>query len=480
MLYTGAEVLIETLLERGTDTVFGAPCAAVADALSRSRGRITHVQTVSRRAAVFAADGYARMTNEPGVCFSKGSVYDLVPGIAAAYADSSPLVCIAESGEDSEYSDILLPIVKKRVNIQGSDDLQKAMRNALAHAAADRPLPVFVSVSPESLDKTVNAESPPESIRTENAHFRAETAKGMIAASKTPLILAGGGARGLVTGKRLAEFAELLGAPVACSLMGVSVFPTSHPLYYGLLDDEITMRSDLIVAVGTRFAPRLRQSVGRLPPVLHINVDFGGINILPRDTYIKGDAKNVLDMLLNSVEQKHNPEWREYLESRRAALSRREMQPQDKLMWFTAQMTGPEAIICTDTGSLMTTAADYLSFEKNGRFIVNGGTGAADFGLAAAIGAQCACPEKTVAYITEKEYFLGSAPELQTVARYHLPIIVIVVNAGATPDIGALAAAHGIQSAGAFYREGYLGKLRAMLATRKAGVLTTNMSAFVD
>ncbi|MCL2030697.1 MAG: biosynthetic-type acetolactate synthase large subunit [Oscillospiraceae bacterium] len=461
MLKTGAEIVVECILEQGTDTVFGLPGGSILpvfDALGAARERITCVLTSHEQAAAHAADGYARAAGRPGVCVATGGpgATNLCTGIAAAYMDSVPMVCVtgnipaARIGTDSfQEIDIVgmtIPVTKHNYQVKRTDAVAETLREAFALSVSGRPGPVLVDIATDALRGaaafTPAAPAPPPPDAPVSP-LKAEPLLERIQRAQAPLILAGGGILRAGASSRLAELAELLDVPVVTTLMGLGAIPSAHPLFLGMIGaygnreaNEALSRADLLIAAGVRFSDRsvcgTALAEGRLP-VIHLDIDRSEIGKnLPAEQFLASDAKTALDLLLRCGPRKH-PEWRAWLETARGARAPAAGYA-ERLIDRLGSILGPtgsapyNALVCTDVGQHQMWCARLLRHAKPGHFLTSGGAGAMGFGLGAAIGAQCACPEKTVVLVTGDGSLLMSLGELAVVARNRLPVIIVVVN----------------------------------------------------
>lgn len=455
MRLTGAEIVVECVLEQGIDTVFGIPGGTILpvyDALYAARDRITHILTAHEQSAAHAADGYARVSGRPGVCIVTGGpgATNLCTGIAAAYMDSVPMVCITgnipagrmgtDSFQEIDITGMTIPITKHNYQVKSIDSLADALREAFTLTISGRPGPVLVDIAMDVLEECADYAPTGPAIRQAAMPLRMDFQE-RLGRARAPLLLAGGGVIRAGAESLLAELAEHLDAPVVTTLMGLTAMPASHPLFAGMIGlhghrpaNLALTRTDLLIAVGTRFSDRslggVERPAGRFP-VIHIDIDRAEIGKnIPVEHFLVGDAKAALKSLLRAEPQNH-PEWRQWLSAKRADDETLHLNYAERLIAALGRLAGPDTVICTDVGQHQMWAAQHIRFEKPGRFITSGGAGAMGFGLGAAIGVQCACPEKTVVLITGDGSFQMNLCELSTVARNRLPITIVVINNGA-------------------------------------------------
>jgi len=461
MKLTGADILLECLLEQGVDTVFGFPGGAVLhiyDALYKYRDRIRHILTSHEQGAAHAADGYARVSGKVGVCIATSGpgATNLVTGIATAYMDSIPMVAITGNvamnllGKDSfqevDITGITMPITKHNYIVKDVADLADTVRNAFRIAQEGRPGPVLIDIPKDITAKTAEYEPKPKIPINRLVEYITDDdldeASSLIQGCKKPLIIAGGGVISSGASDELSAFAEKIDSPVTLSLMGMGAFPATHPLYTGMIGMHGTKTSnmaatqcDLLIAVGTRFSDRVISKMERFAPtarILHIDVDEAEVNKNIRTHHhIIGDVKEVLSRLNAKLAKANRAEWLEYI---------REMKNQNPLRYngdiLTPQyvlekifeLTKGEAIVATEVGQHQIWTAQHYKFTKPRTFVSSGGLGTMGFGLGASIGAQIASPGTRVFNIAGDGSFRMNLNELATAVEYNLPVIVVIMN----------------------------------------------------
>jgi acetolactate synthase-1/2/3 large subunit len=372
MQYSGARILIESLIEQGVDTVFGYPGGAVLyiyDELYRCRDRIRHILVSHEQHAAHAADGYARSTGKTGVCIATSGpgATNLITGIATAAMDSVPLVAITGNvatgllGKDSfqevDIAGISMPIVKHNWIVKKADELAEVIREAFVVASSGRPGPVLIDI-PKDIT-ALNAEWVPHNPASlagatpipaagveeaAGASGRAATliararrlaernerptyteddidrAARLLQEAKRPMLYAGGGV--IISGAsgELTVLAERLNAPVALSLMGIGAFPQDHRLCTGLIgmhgtvaSNKAAQKADLLVAIGARFSDRVTSQTdmfAKTARVLHLDIDPAEINKnVAADAWLVGDVKDTLGKLLKKLPPRLATQW---------------------------------------------------------------------------------------------------------------------------------------------------------------------------
>ena len=462
MKLTGADIICECLLEQGVDTVFGYPGGAALntyDALYKYSDRIKHVLTAHEQGASHAADGYARSTGKTGVVITTSGpgATNIVTGIATANIDSIPMVAITANvnldqlGRDSfqevDIVNITKPITKGSFLITKVEDLAPTLRKAFKLANEGRKGPVLVDV-PKDITSTVTEFEPmapeqPQPNVIANAESIARV-PALIRKARRPMIYAGGGIISADACAEFKQFAELIDAPVCCSLMGLGCLPASHPLCIGNIGMHggyetgmITAACDLIIACGARFSDRVagdREKFGEQAKIVQLEIDKNEINKNVKvDEYILGDAKLILQALAEGLEQQeHNvwlakiDEWKHHFDNATKPYS--EYPFPEQFIEAVNKLKADGDIIATDVGQHQMWVAQYGRFENERTLLTSGGMGTMGFGMGAAIGAQVSHPDKRVFLFTGDGSFHMNLNELVTMKSYGLPAIVLVMN----------------------------------------------------
>ena len=462
MKLTGADIICECLLEQGVDTVFGYPGGAALntyDALYKYSDRIKHVLTAHEQGASHAADGYARSTGKTGVVITTSGpgATNIVTGIATANIDSIPMVAITANvnldqlGRDSfqevDIVNITKPITKGSFLITKVEDLAPTLRKAFKLANEGRKGPVLVDV-PKDITSTVTEFEPmapeqPQPNVIANAESIARV-QALIRKARRPMIYAGGGIISADACAEFKQFAELIDAPVCCSLMGLGCLPASHPLCIGNIGMHggyetgmITAACDLIIACGARFSDRVagdREKFGEQAKIVQLEIDKNEINKNVKvDEYILGDAKLILQALAEGLEQQeHNvwlakiDEWKHHFDNATKPYS--EYPFPEQFIEAVNKLKADGDIIATDVGQHQMWVAQYGRFENERTLLTSGGMGTMGFGMGAAIGAQVSHPDKRVFLFTGDGSFHMNLNELVTMKSYGLPVIVLVMN----------------------------------------------------
>lgn len=460
MLLNGSEIVVECLKEQGVDTVFGYPGGTILniyDALYKHSDEIRHILTSHEQGAAHAADGYARATGKVGVCMATSGpgATNLVTGIATAYMDSVPMVAITANvnlpllGKDTfqeiDIAGVTMPITKHGYIVKNVKDLAPTIRKAFWIARSGRPGPVLVDITKDVTAATCEYE--PVKPEQEELPFECTTEElekvaEFIREAKKPYIYLGGGCVISGASKEVAEFAELIDAPVCDTLMAKGAFDGYSPRYTGMIGMHGTKTSnlgvsqcDLLIALGARFSDRVIGNPKRFAEnarVIHIDIDKAEINKnIHVDASLVGDLKQVLSKLNTMIEKKDNREWMDTIQEMKAKYPLKYDDTQLSCPYVIEEIdrvTKGEAIITTDVGQHQMWAAQYYKYTAPRTFLSSGGLGTMGYGLGACIGAQVGQPDKLCINIAGDGCFRMNMNELATASRYNIPIIQVVIN----------------------------------------------------
>lgn len=462
MKLTGAQIIIEALVEQGCDRVFGYPGGQVIniyDELYKNQDRIKHIITAHEQGAAHAADGFARATGKTGVVIATSGpgATNLVTGIATAYLDSVPMVAITgnvpcsllgrDSFQEVDICGITLPITKHNYIVKDVNDLADTLREAFRIAKSGRPGPVLVDIPKDVQVSSCDFENaviaPPfESPKADSEDIK--KAAEMIAASNKPYIYCGGGVISSGASREVIDFAELIDAPIGCSMMGVSAVPTSNKRFLGMqgmhghyASSMAQAEADLVIAIGARFSDRAtgnKDVYVRNCNILHIDVDAAEIDKnITTQLGINGDVKETLRKLISAVSPANHPAWNAEIDKfkeKEASFEPKSdiMTPYDVIDTVNAKMP-EDAVIATDVGQHQMWVAQRYRFEKPRTFVSSGGLGTMGFGMGAAIGAYIAS-EKPVVLFTGDGSFGMNLNELATAVSCNVPLIVVIMNNG--------------------------------------------------
>lgn len=460
MKLSGSDILVRTLIEQGVNVVFGYPGGQVIniyDSLYKYRSELRHVLTAHEQGASHAADGYARSTGEVGVCIATSGpgATNLVTGIATAYLDSVPLLAITgnvpnttigtDGFQEIDITGVTLPITKHNYFVGSVEDLADTVRAALKLCKSGRPGPVLIDI-PKDVQIAMCDYEPAERISPEETHpakdIRIHSAAECINSAQRPFLYFGGG---LISGgaeDELLQMAEIIDAPIGCSLMGVSAVPTDYPRFLGMQGmhghyacSMAMHRADVIIAMGARFNDRVtgdRAKFATSAKIVHIDIDGAelGKTVSPAHG-LRGDVKKTLQKLLPLLKQQSHPQWQEEIARLRAeeeenADHREGMTPKNIIELLNTYL-GENTPVATDVGQHQMWAAQYLNLKKTRRFLSSGGLGTMGFGMGAAMGASIGTGEKTV-LITGDGSFGMNLNELATAVAENVPLVILLLN----------------------------------------------------
>jgi len=462
MKLSGSQIVVEVLIEQGCDCVFGYPGGQVIniyDALYGSQDRLKHIITAHEQGAAHAADGYARATGKTGVVIATSGpgATNLVTGIATAYLDSVPMVAITgnvpcsllgrDSFQEVDICGITLPVTKHNYIVKDINDLADTIREAFRIASSGRPGPVLVDIPKDIQVAQTEFTNKPVAPKFDMPHAEEadlEKAAEMIARSKRPYIYCGGGIISGNAGTEVEKFAELIDAPIGCSMMGLSAVPYSNPRFLGMqgmhghyASSMAQAEADLVIAIGARFSDRATGNKNvyiRNCDIIHIDVEAAEIDKnINSQLGIEGDVKDALTRLLRMVPQQSNPEWSAEIEKLKAAEAATykksdRMTPYDIIDTVNSKMSD-DTIIATDVGQHQMWTAQRYRFEKSRKFVSSGGLGTMGFGLGAAIGAYAATQNPVVLFTGDGSFGMN-LNELATAVSCNMPIIVVLMNNG--------------------------------------------------
>ena len=534
MQLTGAQIIMECLLEQGADTIFGYPGGQIMplyDALYdyTEDGRIQHILTAHEQGATHAADGYARSTGKVGVAFATSGpgATNTVTGIATANIDSSPIVVItgqvsasfigSDAFQEVDIIGITYPITKHSYALRRVSDVADAVRSAFQIARSGRPGVVLIDVPRNILIERFEYERrdplpklPSPKLQMDKITRLAE----LMNEAKRPVILAGGGVQISGASAELTELAHKTDIPVATTMMCLGCFPRDDPLSFGIIGmhgeregNLAIQNADLLVTFGARFTDRITgnpKSFAKNATIVHIDADLAEFNKnVHTELRITADVKEALAALLPVVKRQDRTEWRAEVASwkREKAESDKDAFTPANIIETIHEAFGDEAIVATDVGQHQLWTAQNWPFKKPRKLITSGGMGTMGFGMGAAIGAAIANPGTQTILISGDGSFRMNMNELSTIAIQKLPIIVFVMRNGTlgmvrqwqklfwnkrysatdlpdSIDYGKLASAFGLSS----WRTGSIGGLRQAISeareTGKAAVICCDI--FID
>lgn len=467
---TGAEILMRALVDEGVKTIFGYPGGAIMpayDALYDYRDRLNHILVRHEQAAAHAAEGYARVSGEVGVCIvtSGPGATNTITGIADAMMDSTPIVVITgqvaaqmlgtDAFQECDVVDVTQPISKWAYQIRSAKDVAWAVSRAFYIARSGRPGPVILDFAknaqielaeyvPARIDFIRSYVPVPPTDKNAIAEAAA-----LINAAERPLVLVG---QGVELGNAQAElrtFIETCGAPAGCTLLGLSALPSDHPLNVGMLgmhgslgSNKMTQQCDLLIAVGMRFDDRITgklSTYARQAKKIHFDIDPSEFNKnVTVDIAVPGDCKETLAAVTALLKPQAHPEWRERFRPFDAEELRRVIDPQihpangplrmGEVIRKVSEHTGHSAILVTDVGQNQMMAARYFKFTEKRSIVTSGGMGTMGYGLPAAIGATFGAPDRTVCLFLGDGGLQMTIEEFGTIMEQQAPVKIILLN----------------------------------------------------
>ncbi|GGH52582.1 acetolactate synthase [Dyadobacter endophyticus] len=471
-LINGSHAVIQSLIAEGVTTIFGYPGGAIMpvyDAIYDYQDQIHHILVRHEQGAAHAAEGYARITGEVGVCLvtSGPGATNLVTGIADAIIDSTPMVCIigqvashllgTDAFQETDVMGITIPITKWNYQVTNADEIPEIIAKAFYIAKSGRPGPVLIDITKDAQQKLMT--KPFVHKKTEallSYHPRIAPKDEQLAAAaklinqaKRPFLFVGHGVRIAGAEQELIQFIEKTDIPAASTLLGLSSMSVDHPNYMGWLGmhgnygtNVLTNQCDLIIAVGMRFDDRVTGDLSRYAKqakVVHIEIDPAEIDkIVKADAPVVGDAKVALELLLPLVNENNHEAWKAEFKKYDAIEDQKITQPElapttekikmAEVIRTLSDKTKGEAVIVADVGQHQMMTARYYQFKKPSSFITSGGLGTMGYALPASFGAKVGAPDREVVAIIGDGCFQMTIQELGTIAQSGLPVKIIILN----------------------------------------------------
>ncbi|MEL0198592.1 MAG: biosynthetic-type acetolactate synthase large subunit [Gammaproteobacteria bacterium] len=473
---SGGSALIRALADENVDLLFGYPGGAalhIYDAIYQ-QDKVQHILVRHEQAAVHAADGYARATGKVGTVLvtSGPGATNAITGIATAYMDSIPLVVISgqvashligtDAFQETDMMGISRPIVKHSFLIQRPEEIPEVVKKAFIIAKTGKPGPVVIDVPKDMTDPNhlfdyqypkdikMRSYSAPSEVEESNV----DEAVSLLEKAKKPVLYAGGGIIQGNASEELKKLAKIMNAPVTNTLMGLGAFPATHENFIGMLGMHGTYEAnmamheaDLIFALGSRFDDRTTnnpQKYSLNAKKIHLDCDYGSIEkIINVDVSLNGDAKKILNQILNKIDPKNidkasidlwNNEilnWRETHGLNHDLLDKKFHQKQilpQQVIQSLYKSTNGKAFITSDVGQHQMFAAQYYKFDEPRKWINSGGLGTMGFGLPSAMGVKFAFPDEDVVCVTGEGSIQMCIQELSTCMQYGLPVKIINLN----------------------------------------------------
>ncbi|MCD7730636.1 MAG: biosynthetic-type acetolactate synthase large subunit [Oscillospiraceae bacterium] len=461
-LITAAAAMVKCLEQEEVKVVFGYPGAAICpfyDELAKSE--IHHVLVRHEANAGHSANGYARMTNKPAVCVATSGpgATNLLTAIATAYADSIPIVCITgqvstdqigcDVFQEVDITGAAEPFVKYSYLVKNASDIPRIFKEAFHLAGTGRKGPVLIDV-PVDVQQTVIDYSYPKSVELRSYK---PTVKGnalqikriaeALMKSERPLICAGGGVFSSDAVKELIALAEKSEIPAVSTMMGISIFPSEHPLYMGMLGmhgvktaNHAVKQCDTLLLIGARVGDRAVSSpsfLAETTQIIHIDIDPAEIGKnIETDIPLVGDCKSILPELTACIEKTDRSKWlAELNEVKNTIPSEDETEGYVNPKMFIRKLSAalPNNTVCiADVGQNQIWACNNFNIKQGGRFLTSGGMGTMGYSVPAAIGAKMASPDSQTVVICGDGSFQMQMMEMATIVQENIPVKIIVMR----------------------------------------------------
>ncbi|HHF2871761.1 acetolactate synthase 3 large subunit [Vibrio diabolicus] len=473
-MLSGAEMVVQSLIEEHVEQIFGYPGGSVLDiydALHAKTDQIKHVLVRHEQAATHMADGYARATGKPGVvlvCSGPGAT-NTITGIATAYMDSIPMIVISgnvpnslignDAFQECDIVGVSRPVVKHSFLVKKAEDIPETIKKAFYIATTGRPGPVVIDLPKDVMNPQIKLPYQyPETLSMRSYKPTTSGHKGQIKKAlkslleaKKPVLYIGGGA--VISGahEHILELSDKLNLPVVSTLMGLGAFPGTHKNSLGMLGMHGTYEAnmamheaDLIFGIGVRFDDRTTNNLEKYCPnakVMHIDIDPSSISKNVKvDLPIVGSAEKVLTTMLGLLAEQEggNDEdaitawWDDIQVWRDRNCLAYEKSPErikpQQVIETLHKLTNGDAYVASDVGQHQMFAALYYPFNKPRRWINSGGLGTMGFGLPAGMGVKFAMPQEEVVVITGDGSIQMNIQELSTAMQYDIPVKIINLN----------------------------------------------------
>jgi acetolactate synthase-1/2/3 large subunit len=462
----GAQYLVSFLENKGVEYVFGYPGGKVIflyDVLGRSA--LKHILTRHEQGAVHAADGYARVTGRPGVCFATSGpgATNLVTGLANAYLDSVPLLAITgqvglndlgrDSFQEADIFGITMPITKHSYMVKEIERLPAILEEAWTVAVSGRPGPVLVDIPSDIFTGTVDFSALPQKIDTRKRPGKnglseqISKVKAALKKSQRPLLLLGGGIISSGAWKQAEELIEYAGIPAVTTLMGKGTVPDKHPLVLGMVGmhglpaANLALNTcDLLLSVGVRFSDRVTgkpQNFLSGTTIVHVDIDPAELcKNIHTEIPVVCDAGKFLSTLLNELQKSGKGfrlhKWHEQLQDFQhkypLEYDKGSVLKPQQIIEETARLAGDKAVVVTDVGQHQMFTAQYYPLAGQRNFVTSGGLGTMGFGLPAAIGAALGRTGENIILFSGDGSIQMNIQELATAAQHNLPVKIFILN----------------------------------------------------
>ncbi len=533
---SGADAIIQSLIDEGVDYIFGYPGGAnmpMYDSLHQMGGdKIKHILARHEQGAIHAAQGYARSSGRVGVVFATSGpgATNIITGIADAFLDSTPIVCItgqvnasllgSDAFQETDITGVTSPVTKWNYQLTKEEEITDIIAKAFYIAKSGRPGPVLVDISKDIQFKDVEysfeecsyvkSYVPLPEPKQEDIKEAAEAING----AKKPMIIYGQGVILSEAENELKELIERADIPAANTLLGISAIDTDHPNAVGMVGmhgnyapNILTNSCDVLIAIGMRFDDRITGDLDRYAKqanIIHFDIDNSEFhkNVKANITVL-GDAKETLSLMLPLINNNEHKSWKQEFSDLEAEEKKviwdEILEPTEgditmaEVVRRVSELTNNEAIVVTDVGQHQMFASRYSRFKNTKSFISSGGLGTMGFGLPAAIGAKLGAPDKQVVCFSGDGGFQMTMQELGTIMEYGMNVKAIILNNGflgmvrqwqdlffdkryastpmKSPDFGKITDAYGIAYKKVTERDNLLESLKEMLNHDESFVL---------
>lgn len=538
-MITGSEILLESFIAEGVDTVFGYPggqIMPVYDKLVNYTDSLRHILVRHEQGAIHAAQGYARVSGRPGVVTvtSGPGATNVITGIADAMVDSTPVVVVAgqvgtallgtDAFQETDFIGLTTPITKWCYQVRRPEDVAWAVARAFHIATTGRPGPVVLDLTRDAQVGIAEAgHKKCDFIRSyvpcpkPSAEAIAEAAK-MIDAAEKPFVVYGQGVILSGAEKELAAFLDKGGIPAGSTLLGLSALPSDFPHYKGMVGmhgnvatNVLTQDCDLLISVGMRFDDRVTgktSTYARQAKIIHIDIDAAEIGKnVPVDLGIAGDAKEVLAQLTALIQKREHADWETIAGMYNAVEKHKVIEPEvfpesgrinmGEVVNKVAEVSEGKAVIVTDVGQNQMIGARYSRFAQTRSMITSGGLGTMGFGLPAAFGAKIGAPERQVCLFVGDGGLQMTIQELGTIMQERAGVKIVLLNNNwlgnvrmwqelfygqrysatrmLNPEYSSIASAYGLKYRFVEQREDLEGAVREMLSDDSAFLLEVHV-----
>jgi acetolactate synthase-1/2/3 large subunit len=461
---------VRSLIAEGADLIYGYPGGAIMpvyDELYKFQDHIEHVLVRHEQGAAHAAQGFARVSGQVGVCMATSGpgATNLVTGIADAMIDSTPLVCItgqvpshllgSDAFQETDIIGISTPVTKWSYQVTKVEEIPEILAKAFYIARSGRPGPVLVDITKDAqFAKSEFSYTKCTKIRSykpipETSDDDLSQAAKLINAAKKPMIVWG---QGVILGEAEDEFrafVEKSGVPAAWTILGVSAIETAHPLNVGMVGmhgnyapNLLTNECDLLIAIGMRFDDRVTgdlASYAKQAKIIHFEIDPAEVNKnVNVDVAVMGNVKHTLAAILPHVEKKIYTDWLDRFHKldtiEHDKVIDAELNPTksgltmgEVIKTINASSQG-DAVVVTDVGQHQMIACRYAEFRQSKSNITSGGLGTMGFALPAALGAKMGAPDREVVAVIGDGGFQMNIQELGTIFQTQAAVKIVILN----------------------------------------------------